>query len=109
MSKLAIWHRGRKSARGGGGPGRRGARGGAPEMAAPTAAPPQQAAAPQVAPAVAPGIPVAAPRAPKGTVVLAIGLPGSGKSSWFKRNSITPLSSDMVRMLLFDDPNEQRF
>jgi predicted kinase len=42
-------------------------------------------------------------------VVLAIGLPGSGKSSWFKRNSITPLSSDMVRALLFDDPAEQRF
>jgi predicted kinase len=99
----------RRRTRGGRGRGRRGARGGAPEMAAPTAAPPQQAAAPQVAPAVAPGIPVAAPRAPKGTVVLAIGLPGSGKSSWFKRNSITPLSSDMVRMLLFDDPNEQRF
>jgi predicted kinase len=52
---------------------------------------------------------VAAPRPPKGTVVLAIGLPGSGKSSWFRRNTITPLSSDMVRMLLFDDPNEQRF
>ena len=48
-------------------------------------------------------------RAPKGTVVLAIGLPGSGKSSWFKRNSITPLSSDMLRTLLFDDSTEQRF
>jgi predicted kinase len=54
-------------------------------------------------------IPVAPPRPPKGTVVLAIGLPGSGKSSWFKRNNITPLSSDMVRLLLFDDPQEQRF
>src|SRR5215475_9191698 len=54
-------------------------------------------------------IPAAPPRPPKGTVVLAIGLPGSGKSSWFKRNNITPLSSDMVRMLLFDDPQEQRF
>jgi predicted kinase len=40
---------------------------------------------------------------------LAIGLPGSGKSSWFKRNNITPLSSDMVRLLLFDDSREQRF
>lgn len=46
---------------------------------------------------------------PKGVVVLAIGLPGSGKSSWFKRNNITPLSSDMLRALLFDDPTEQRF
>jgi len=46
---------------------------------------------------------------PKGVVVLAIGLPGSGKSSWFKRHSITPLSSDMLRSLLFDDPTEQRY
>jgi len=49
------------------------------------------------------------PKASKGTVVLAIGLPGSGKSSWFKRHNITPLSSDMLRALLFDDPTEQRF
>ncbi|MGA8151945.1 MAG: AAA family ATPase [Terriglobales bacterium] len=51
----------------------------------------------------------ATPRPPRGTVVLAIGLPGSGKSSWFKRHKITPLSSDMLRALLFDDPGEQRF
>jgi predicted kinase len=49
------------------------------------------------------------PREPKGTVVLSIGLPGSGKSAWFKRHNIIPLSSDMVRALLFDDPTEQRF
>jgi predicted kinase len=48
-------------------------------------------------------------RAPKGTVVLAIGLPGSGKSSWFKRNNINPLSTDMLRTILFDDATEQRF
>ena len=42
-------------------------------------------------------------------MILAIGLPGSGKSSWFKRHNITPLSSDMLRMLLFDDAQEQRF
>jgi predicted kinase len=42
-------------------------------------------------------------------VVLAIGLPGSGKSSWFKRHNITPLSSDLLRALLFDDAQEQRF
>jgi predicted kinase len=42
-------------------------------------------------------------------VILAIGLPGSGKSSWFKRHNVTPLSSDLLRALLFDDPTEQRF
>lgn len=63
--------------------------------------------------AAAPAAPVAAvaprPRASKGTVVLAIGLPGSGKSSWFKRHNLNPLSSDMIRAMLFDDPTEQRF
>jgi len=44
---------------------------------------------------------------PKGAVVLSIGLPGSGKSSWFKRHNIVPLSSDLIRGLLFDDPTEQ--
>jgi predicted kinase len=57
-----------------------------------------------------PASPLAAPqRPPKGVVVLAIGLPGSGKSSWFKRHNVVPLSSDMVRSLLFDDVREQRF
>jgi predicted kinase len=50
-----------------------------------------------------------APSSPKGVVVLAIGLPGSGKSSWFKRHNVVPLSSDLVRSLLFDDVREQRF
>jgi predicted kinase len=61
------------------------------------------------APATPVGIPSAPPRPPKGIVVLAIGLPGSGKSSWFKRHNVVPLSSDMVRSLLFDDVREQRF
>ena len=41
--------------------------------------------------------------------MLAVGLPGSGKSSWFKRHNISPLSSDVLRSMLFDDPAEQRF
>ena len=45
----------------------------------------------------------------KGAVVLSIGLPGSGKSSWFRRHNIIPLSSDLIRGLLFDDPTEQRY
>jgi predicted kinase len=53
--------------------------------------------------------PPESPRPSKGVVVLAIGLPGSGKSSWFKRHNITALSSDLLRALLFDDPTEQRF
>ncbi|HEY1264923.1 MAG TPA: hypothetical protein VGF06_15450, partial [Terriglobales bacterium] len=71
----------------------------------------QQAALPaqQPQPATPPPPPRPASGASKGTVILAIGLPGSGKSSWFKRNNITPLSSDVLRSLLFDDPTEQRF
>ena len=48
-------------------------------------------------------------RHPKGVVVLTIGLPGSGKTSWFRRRAITPLSSDLLRMMLFDDISEQRY
>jgi len=48
-------------------------------------------------------------RQPKGIVVLTIGLPGSGKTSWFRRRGITPLSSDLLRLMLFDDIAEQRY
>jgi predicted kinase len=36
-----------------------------------------------------------------------VGLPGSGKTTWFKRKGVTPLSSDLLRSLLFDDPTQQ--
>ena len=42
-------------------------------------------------------------------VVLAVGLPGSGKSTWFEQRGIVPLSSDLLRLLLADDPTDQRF
>jgi predicted kinase len=53
--------------------------------------------------------PNAAGQTPKGCVVLAIGLPGSGKTTWFGRRGITPLSSDLLRGILFDDVEEQRY
>jgi predicted kinase len=42
-------------------------------------------------------------------IVLAVGLPGSGKSTWFARRGIVPLSSDWLRQILADDPREQRY
>lgn len=45
----------------------------------------------------------------KGVVVLAIGLPGSGKTTWFGRRGVSPLSSDLLRGILFDDVEEQRY
>jgi len=86
--------RGRRRRRGRGGRGREAARVAMPATAVEAAVPVPS---------------VVSPASPKGTVILAVGLPGSGKSAWFKRHNITPLSSDVLRALLFDDPTEQRF
>jgi predicted kinase len=40
--------------------------------------------------------------------VLAIGLPGAGKSTYFARKGIVPLSSDLIRELLYDNAGDQR-
>lgn len=97
----------RRRSRGGRG---RGQRSGVEKSGAqPTPLTPSPPAVAQPVAEVPQEVPAAPPRPPKGSVILAIGLPGSGKSSWFKRNHITPLSSDMVRLLLFDDAQEQRF
>jgi predicted kinase len=41
-------------------------------------------------------------------VVVAIGLPGAGKSTYFARKGIVPLSSDLIRELLYDNADDQR-
>jgi predicted kinase len=101
----------RRRRRGRGGRGRGGSRPTAtspPNRTAAESSPESDAATP-VTQVAAKTSSTAAPSVPKGSVILAIGLPGSGKSSWFKRHKINPLSSDMLRGLLFDDPTEQRF
>ena len=40
-------------------------------------------------------------------VILAVGLPGSGKSTWFAERGLTPLSSDHMRLLLSGDEDNQ--
>src|SRR6201992_1657543 len=60
--------------------------------------------------ATPPSEPVAVPaRSPRGYVVLTIGVPGRGKTDWDKRRGVTPLSSDMLRSILFDDITDQRY
>lgn len=66
---------------------------------------PETVGAPVEPPAMAAGDKAA----PRGYVVLAIGLPGSGKTTWYKRRGVTPLSSDLLRTILFDDITDQRY
>ena len=40
-------------------------------------------------------------------IVLLVGLPGSGKSTYLERLGVTALSSDTVRLLLADDATDQ--
>lgn len=40
-------------------------------------------------------------------IVITVGLPGSGKSTWLEGQGITPLSSDALRLWLADDVNDQ--
>ena len=40
-------------------------------------------------------------------IVVLVGLPGSGKSTYLERLGITPLSSDAIRHLLADDATDQ--
>ena len=40
-------------------------------------------------------------------IVVLVGLPGSGKSTYLERMGITPLSSDAIRHLLADDATNQ--
>ena len=52
-------------------------------------------------------LPRAAKPQPRGQIILAVGLPGSGKSTYFARRGIQPLSSDLLRLLILDDETDQ--
>jgi len=40
-------------------------------------------------------------------IIVLVGLPGSGKSTYAERQGVTPLSSDLIRQLLADDATDQ--
>ena len=39
-------------------------------------------------------------------IVVLVGLPGSGKSTYAQRSGVTPISSDLMRQLLADDATD---
>jgi predicted kinase len=49
-----------------------------------------------------PALPITSEESPTRYVELAIGLSGSGKTSWFKRHGVKPLSGDTLRDIVFD-------
>lgn len=44
-----------------------------------------------------------------GQIILAVGLPGSGKSAYFAQRGLHPLSSDALRQWLLDDETNQQY
>lgn len=49
------------------------------------------------------------PEYPSRCLVLLVGIPGSGKSTYLERRGLRAVSTDEIRMLLFDNEEEQRY